>query len=271
MNEYLLNRPSCGAAMTAEEYAASVGSAPGGGTVCCCCSPAPPPCPPPVTEEGCCCKEAFRGALQLLCRPEISELLNFDAAAFLTDSYAAGAVLTAAVAAAGPADNLSAAPTGTFRRFSPCSLDLLEITASLNTLTGTATGLTAAEVNLCELTAVIIQLAAAEAEGDLTPEQVALRNLRRVSRSLSRQLTPCSSGCGGTACACPVSEDCCCAAGILSALAENNISRRVSLAAGPLLLGGVTLLGHVGNVLVLVNETDLRFYFVCVNHIQFIA
>ena len=33
MNEYLLNRPSCGAAMTAEEYAASVGSAPGGETV----------------------------------------------------------------------------------------------------------------------------------------------------------------------------------------------------------------------------------------------
>lgn len=274
MNQTCLNRPSPGGAMTAEEYAAALtcGCAdretP---AMVCCCAPVPPPCPAPAVEEGCCCKQAFRAALQLLCHDEIADLLDFDQTAFITDNYVAGATVTETVAATTPADNLVEPLSGSFRRFSPCSRDLLDITAPLAAVPAAVTGLTVSQVNLCELTAVAIQLAAAAAEGDLTAEQVAERNLRRVRRLLSRQLNPCGAGCAGDGCACPVGEDCCCAAGILSALADNNISRRVSLAAGPLMLGGVTLLGHVGNVLVLVNEEDQRFYFVCVNHIQFLA
>lgn len=274
MNQTCLNRPSPGGAMTAEEYAAALtcGCAdretP---AMVCCCTPVAAPCPTPEVEEGCCCKQAFRAALRLLCDDEIADLLNFDQTAFITDNYVAGATVTETITAATPADNLVEPLSGIFRRFTPNNRDLLDITAPLNAVPSNATGLTVTQVSLCELIAVAIQLAETDAEGDLTAEQVAERNLRRVRRLLSRQLNPCGTGCAGCACTCPVGEDCCCAAGILSALADNNISRRVSLAAGPLMLGGVTLLGHVGNVLVLVNEEDQRFYFVCVNHIQFLA
>ena len=47
----------------------------------------------------------------------------------------------------------------------------------------------------------------------------------------------------------------------LSTLAQNNLSRRVSLAAGLLVLRGAMLLGTVGNVLVLANDCDNRLYF----------
>ena len=45
----------------------------------------------------------------------------------------------------------------------------------------------------------------------------------------------------------------------------------MSLVAGLLVLNGVTLLGTVGNVLVLANDADNRLYFVCVNSVQFIG
>ena len=270
MNECYLNRPSCGGAISAEEYAAASLNAGCGCVLCCRCeTPAPTPAPP--VEEGCCCRQAFAAALRLLCDDEIADLLDFEQTAFITDNYVAGATVTETIAAATPADNLVEPLSGIFRRFSPCSRDLLDITAPLNAVPATATGLTVTQVSLCELVAVAIQLAETEAEGDLTADQVAQRNLRRVSRILSRQLAPCGTECAGCACSCPVGEDCCCAEGILSALADNNVSRRVSLAAGPLMLNGVTLLGHAGNVLVLVNEEDQRFYFLCVTHIQFIA
>ena len=58
---------------------------------------------------------------------------------------------------------------------------------------------------------------------------------------------------------------------LLATLAQNNLSRRVSLVAGLLVLNDVTLLGTVGNVLVLANDNDNRLYFVCVNSVQFIG
>ncbi len=291
MNQSYLNRPSGGGAMTAEEYAAAYGQgAPSdcGSKPCpcdktpdckpdcptqvvCCCQSIPVPCPTPVVEEGCCCKESFRAALQLLCDDELAFLLDFDTTAFVTDHYIAGAAVTETVPTTTPADNLVAPLAGSFRRFSPCSCDLLDVVAPLYTAPETLTGLTTTQVNLCELTAAVIQLAAVDAEGDLTAEEVAARNLRRVRRILSAGLNPCGTSCGKCNCSCSDCEDCCCAAGLLSALSESNLSRRVSLAAGPLLLSGVTLLGTVGNVLVLVNEDAQRFYFVCVNKIEFLA
>ena len=270
-----------GGTISAEEYTATLQTQgrPGCGcndcTGCqkliCCCRPAEP-CPKPIeVDEGCCCKQAFRAALGLLCDQELSELLDFGATVAVTNDYSAGAAVTQTVADAAPADNLTEPLEGTFLRFSPGSCDLLDIDAELFAAPETSTGLTATQVNLCELVAFVIQLAETEAEGDLTAEQVAARNFRRVRAILSRSLTPCSNGCGTTACSCPVCDDCCCAAGLLATLSESNLSRRVSLAAGPLLLNGVTLLGNVGNVLVLANDEDLRIYFVCVTHIQFLA
>ena len=148
------------------------------------------------------------------------------------------------------------------------------VTAGLMRMTpsGKSCALTAQQVNLCQLDAVVIQGAAACAEGDLTAGEAADRNFRCVRSMLAQRLNPVGSPCGQTACSCACDgRDCCCAAGLLSTLAQNNLSRRVSLAAGLLVLQDVTLLGTVGNVLVLSNDCDNRLYFVCVNSVQFIG
>lgn len=264
----------------------------------CCCHPAPEPQPqPPQVEEGCCCKQSFRAALGLLCDERISSLLDFDTAAFITDGYTAGACLTGGKPHAGDdaqsgADAAAGKPTpppqpcpcgvsdnlgplsGSFRRFAPCSCDLLDICAEVYTASGAVCGLTAAQVNLCQLDAVVIQGAAACAEGDLTAGEAADRNFRKLRALLAQRLNPCGSPCGqsGSSCSCACDgRDCCCAAGLLSTLAQNNLSRRVSLTAGLLVVRGVMLLGAVGNVLVLANEASNRLYFVCVNSVQFIG
>lgn len=272
----------------------------------CCCHPAPAPAPrPPHVEEGCCCKQSFRAALSLLCDEQLSSLLDFDAAAFITNTYTAGTSLAGCKPSAGgsaaaqadtddsgdtgesgttgkptpppkpcpcnASDNLGSL-SGSFRRFAPCSCDLLDIDAQLYTPGGKGCCFAATQVSLCELDAVVIQGADACAEGDLTAGEVTARNFRCLRTRLAQRLNPCSSSCGQTACSCACDgRDCCCAAGLLSTLAQNNLSRRVSLAAGLLLLQNVTLLGSVGNVLVLANDCDNRLYFVCVNSVQFIG
>ncbi len=249
-------------------------------------------------EEGCCCKQSFRAALGLLCDERISSLLDFDTAAFITDTYTAGTKLaggkpyagtpgTQAEGDAGDTAGAKGKPTppcpcetsdnlgnlyGSFRRFSPCSCDLIDIEAEVYTPSGKSCALTAQQVNLCQLDAVVIQGAAACAEGDLTAGEAADRNFRCVRSMLAQRLNPVGSPCGQTACSCACDgRDCCCAAGLLSTLAQNNLSRRVSLAAGLLVLQDVALLGTVGNVLVLSNDCDNRLYFVCVNSVQFIG
>ena len=296
MSQTYLNSPSMGRAMSAEEFAAEARQCPGvqsgrdcgcGGTnqdcpasgcgqdaVCCqqmicCCHSVPTPAPqPPQVDEACCCKQSFRAALGLLCDEQLSSLLDFDTSAFLTSTYVAGATLEAAPTAT-PADNLSADLTGSFRRFSPCSCDLLDVDAPVHNIAGN-TVLTATQVPLCQLDAVVLQGAEAEAEGDLSAEEVAARNFRCLRQRLSQRLNPCNT-CGQGQCSCDCDEDCCCAKGLLATLAQNNLSRRVSLVAGLLAVTGVTLLGTVGSVLVLANDTDRRLYFVCVNSVQFVG
>lgn len=274
--------------------------------VICCCRPTPAPQPPHV-EEGCCCKQSFRAALGLLCDERISSLLDFDASAFLTCTYTAGTTIQAGKPAAGKdsgdtgaqadgdaadgagtgtmgrpkpptpscpcgaSDNLGTL-SGSFKRFAPCSCDLLDIDAELYTAGAKGCAFTASQVNLCELDAVVIQAAAACPEGDLTADEATARNFRCLRQQLAQRLNPCSDPCGQTYCSCACDgRDCCCAAGLLSTLAQNNLSRRVSLVAGLLVLRSAMLLGTVGNVLVLANECDNRLYFVCVNSVQFIG
>jgi len=341
MSQFYMNGPSVGGAMSAEEFAAGTGQRPGTqpcpptngcgntsspmscgcgsaspdcpagdcgqtGRCCqqmiCCCHAMPAPAPqPPEVEEGCCCKQSFRAALGLLCDQQISSLLDFDAAAFITNTYTAGTSLTGGKPSAGKpsaqtdgdtcdgdgtrgrphpptppcssgaSDNLGPL-SGRFQRFSPCSCDLLDIDAKLYTAGGKSCSFTAAQVSLCELDAVVLQGAKACAEGEWTADEVTARNFRCLRAQLAQRLSPCGSPCGQDWCSCACDgRDCCCAQGLLATLARNNISRRVSLAAGLLLLTGVTLLGTVGNVLVLANDADNRLYFVCVNSIQFIG
>ena len=333
MSQIYLNGPSVGRSMSAEEFAAGAGQTPGsqlcppvmpcagcgcgGSASCvspdclgddcrheqeccqqmvCCCRPVPAPPMPPEVDEGCCCKQSFRAALGLLCDQQISNLLDFDAAAFITNTYSAGAALNcgkhsahgSSVQAEGEADESRRRPSspscsggasdnlgnlsGSFRRFAPCSCDLLDIEAELHTAGRKGCDFTAAQVSLCELDAVVIQGAKACAEGEATADEVTARNFRCLRQRLAQRLNPGNSPCGQDQCSCTCdSRDCCCAAGLLDTLARNNLSRRVSLAAGLLVVHNVTLLGTAGNVLVLANDTDNRLYFVCVNSVQFIG
>lgn len=243
----------------------------------CCCKPVHyQPCEPiEVDEDGCCCKQSFRAALQLLCNPVLAALLDFSAVAFVTDDYLAGSVpQTPTVPESGtPADNLAETLTGTFRRFSPCDCDLLDINAPVypTDVTSDVSVLTAAQMSLCALDALAIQAAEATAEGDLSEEEMAAFNFRRIQAILSARTT---NSCVLTSehhCQSCDEEGCCCSQGLLSALSQGNLSRQVSLVAGPLVLTNVTLLGTVGNVLVLANDNDYRIYFVCVNSVQFIG
>lgn len=260
-----------GGAMSAEEYAATLGTQE---TEACCGEEVPTAaacdCPHPVKaeDEGCCCRKNFRTALSLLGESPVAELMDFGQTAFITDHYVAGTTLETAVGTDTPADNLVEPLEGIFRRFSPCTCDLLEISAEVNAVPETPVGITATRVNLCELVAVAIDLADTEAEGDLTAEQVAARNFRWVRRYIARRL---NTGCEEDTCRCVCicGEDCCCAAGLLEALGEGSLSRQVTLTAGPLLLSGVDLLGAVGNVLVLANDEEQRLYFVCVTTVEF--
>ena len=329
MSQIYLNGPSTGRSISAEEFVTGAGlrfgpvsptgcgcgEKPPAGSACpdepcgqddccqpmiCCCRPAPAPAPkPPQVDEGCCCKQSFRAALGLLCDQQISGLLDFGAAAFLTGTYTAGAALTggkpsdtgkpeprgegdartpcrpdppAPVNPNAPSDNLGKL-TGSFLRFAPCTCDLLDIDAELYTASGKSRGFTANQVSLCQLDAVVIQGAAAAAKGDLFAGEEAARNFRCLCDRLAQRLNPagdiCTQDCN-CSCACD-GRDCCCAAGLLSTLAQNNLSRRVSLTAGLLVLRNATLLGTVGNVLVLCNDADNRLYFVCVNSVQFVG
>lgn len=239
--------------------------------VCCQLIPAPQPAVPPVVDEGCCCKRSFRAALQLLCDQEVSGYLDFTRSAFITDSFIGGTTLVSiANTEAVTYDNLADALTGTFRRFSPCSSDLLDISAPLYyPVEGALVALPfpAAQVSLCELSALVIQQAAVSAEGELSAEDVAARNFRRLKWRMSTML---GESCGQRHCCCDARE-CCCAEGVLSSLADSNLSRRVTLTAGWLALYNAELLGSAGNVLVLANDLDQRLYFVCVTKVQFLG
>lgn len=281
MNYANWNCPGCDDAISAEEYAACSGSSCGScgeqGAACSCDSPmlcwCKPACPkpepvPPVEEEGCCCKASMRAALQLLCDSQIANLVNFDGAAFITDSYSAGSTLTTTAPTTTPADNLTTL-SGSFLRLSSCDRDLLDINAALYTPPATSTGVTATQVSLCELAGVALSTALGTAEGNVTVPEATVRNYRCLKQLLSSRLTPCNRRCGE--CSCKRDDPCCCAAGILSLLADSNLSRKVTLAAGQLILQGVTLLGTLGNVLVLANDDNQRIYFVCANKVQFLG
>lgn len=297
MNNNHSNQPADGPAMTAEEFVASLeggacqqeeeacgcAAAPAcppepergcaSQVVCCQVFPAPKP-PAPEVDEGCCCKRSFRAALQPLCDQEISGYLDFTRTAFVTGGFVAGATIVPLTGTeAATYDNLADDLTGTFRRFSPCSSDLLDISALLyypQEGRTTALPFTASQVSLCELAALVIQQAAVSAEGELTAEEVAARNFRRIKRQLASALGPCGGPCGKTDCCCD-GQECCCAQGVLTALTGSNLSRRVTLTAEWLALYNAELLGSVGNVLVLANDLDQRLYFICAAKVQFLA
>lgn len=221
---------------------------------------------------GCgCCKASMREALKLLCCNQVSDLLDFDGFAFVTDDLVVGAQPVCMSECS--KDNLGPL-SGTFRRFSPCNCDLIDIEGCAYGPFGALIDVD--QATLCSLSAIAFQVqgcaggsAAPTANCDCltTPEA----RYHRVRDLLQCQLNSVDRACGECICHCDCTDDCCCAQGVLAALSGVSLNKRATLIAGLLALRNVTVLGTIGNVLVLGNDDDYRFYFVCANKVEMLA
>lgn len=225
-------------------------------------------CPTPGKEDCACCKRSLRDALKLLCSNCISDLVDYDSFAFFTASSVVGAIPAGLTPT--DSDNLGEL-TGSFRRFSPCNLDLIDISGTVLTPFGST--VTVNSASLCSLSAIAFQLL--PPDGGTIPDgccpDTAFTRYRRVRDLLQAELVCTSRPCGECTANCQVTEDCCCSEGILAALSMMSMNQRTTLSAGLLALQNVTTLGTIGNVLVLGSEAESRFYFVCANKVDFLA
>ncbi len=118
------------------------------------------------------------------------------------------------------------------------------------------TGLLASRVSLCALTAVVFEPAGAT-------DSAASQNYQAAKQLMQTIMRPgCESSCP------PYPDPCCdpcnCSDTVFCP------GRAVSLNAGPLTVSGATVLGNIGQVLVLANDTQERFYFVCTDKADFL-
>ena len=213
------------------------------------CNPCQTPQPPcPQDPPRCACADDFRKLLQLICGTQLRPLIDFSAFAFVSDFYVLGTALATPTAGTAPSDNL-AAPAGSY----VCGSDSCETVTVSGSLyppqvDGIAVSTIVTQASLCRLTAISFDALAVD--GD------AAANFQSISQLLSQLFRPQK----------PV--DCCSLADALTSAAAIRTS---SVAAGPLLISNSAILGQLGDVLVMANSTDNRFYFVCANKIDFIG
>ncbi len=196
----------------------------------------------------CACAEDFRKLLHLICGAQLRPLIDFAAFAFLSDFYILGSALEAPDAGIVPDDNL-ADPAGTY----VCGSDSCETVTVSGVLYppevgGTPLATTVTQAALCRLTAIAFE--ALEVDGDATA------NFQTISQALSQLLRP------------NPPQDC---GSMIDALTSAAAVRTSTVAAGPLIIANSAILGQLGDVLVMANSTDSRFYFVCANKIDFIG
>lgn len=208
-------------------------------------------CPTQQPEPCCGCREDFRAALNLVCCPQVSPLINFSAAGFIADNYVIGTTITAPVASTTAVDNL-AALTGTY----VCGSSSCETASASGDLALAEEGAAPVAVNisqaaLCKLNAVAFTAAGAT-DAELST------NFQTLTQLLSQLINPNQP------------DNCCCST-IATSLLNATVARSVTLTAGPLLLSNVTVLGQIGDVLVLANSTTFRLYLVCADKIAFLG
>ena len=240
-----------------------------------CPFPPPPPRPePPRAQEadidcGCDCAAGMAGALQLLCDARFAPLMDYSQFAFMTDHFVLGTSLDCPATSTAAYDNLTGPLNGSFERIRTCTCDNLKVSGQVYYPIPICTGGTetaccaegpafdAGQVRLCALTAVAFTVPAAA--GEETPT-----SYEQIKGLLWQALHPGRPTPPGTLPAMkPTPCDCDC-----DDLAGG---RTVSLAAGPLIVGGATVLGSVGDVLVLANDTSRRIYFVCKSKLEFLS
>ena len=218
----------------------------------------------PSTQTSCCCKASMVEALRLLCDSRLAALVDFDSFFFLTDSLAVGGCLTIPYQRT---DNICAL-NASFRRFSPCNCDLLDVQGTAYfALPGSDT--VALEdidqLSLCAVQAVAFQLLDSNCPRDCDDDNFhrAVRLIRRAIQAEGGD----TSGCGSCVAHCDC-DGCTCCGGILAELSTRNLSRLATLTVGRLVLQGVTVLGSVGSALILADEDSQRFYLVCTDHVE---
>lgn len=246
------------------------------------CAPPPPPPPPQPERErvapaqtadiscGCECAPGMAAALQLLCRAQFAPLTDYEQFAFITDRFVLGSSLSCPASATTPYDNLTGPLDGEFVKITPDSCEDLEVSGQLYyplpvCETAEDTACCAAgpyfdtdSVRLCSLRAVAFGVSESS---DYPSKQDAYEALA----SLFYRATHTGCGCGPLPAPPTKPTPCDRSSGELAGRAT------VSVTAGPLLIGNASVLGTLGDVLILANSTDQRFYFVCRSAIGFIG
>lgn len=203
-----------------------------------------------MPQRNCPCSEDFRRALDLLCSPRLQPLVDFTTFAFVTDYYVLGSGLDTPVAGTAPSDNL-ATPAGSY----VCggdSCDALTVSGLLYPPEAGATALTSTvtQVALCRLNAIAFGSAPDTAEDPVTG------NFQTLSQTLGQLLRPQKpQPCGNLA----------------DALTNAAAIRASTVTTGPLVVANSTILGQIGDILVMANSTDSRFYLICANKIDFMG
>ena len=214
------------------------------------CQNCPPqPCQEQQPQRSCCaCGEDFRRALDLICSPRLQGLVDTTTFAFITDNYVLGTPIAAAPAGTTPADNLTA-PAATY----VCGGDNCEsltVSGTLypTTVDGAALATIVTQVALCQLSAISFD--ASEALDG------AEANFQTISQILGQRLRP------------QKPQEC---TSIVEALTSAAAVRASTLAVGPLVVQNSAILGRVGDVIVMANATDDRFYFICADKVEFMG
>ena len=202
-------------------------------------------------QKTCCpCGEEFRRALDFLCDSPLRSLIDFDAFAFITDFFLLGTSLQASVGSNTPADNLDDLKGTLVCGGDSC--ETIQVSGPLHyPIPNTAAlNATITQVVLCQLDAIAFD-AACSGDGRES-------NFQTIRHTLSKLLKPRHN------------QDCCCSS-IAEALTSAAAVRTTTLTAGPLLVKGAAILGQIGDILVLANSEDHRFYLVCADKISFLG
>ena len=101
---------------------------------------------------------------------------------------------------------------------------------------------------LCRLKAISFDALAADDD--------AAANFQSISQTLSQLLRPNRP------------QDC---GSMIDALTSAAAVRTSTVAAGPLVISNSAIIGQLGDVLVMANSTDSRFYFICANQIDYMG
>lgn len=254
--------------------------------------PCPPPCPPPYppypppmppvpprpdrippAQEanvscGCACAPGLVAALQLLCDPRFAPLTDYKQFAFITDHFVLGSSLNCPATAATPYDNLTGPLDGEFVAITPDSCKNLEVSGQLYYPIPICTGQTETpccadgpyfntdEVALCSLVAVAFGVSPYPTETGL---QDAYDQLKRQFWQATH------AGCGPMPTT-PIKPTPC-------DHSEGTLAGRstISITVGPLIIGNARVLGALGDVLILANDSDHLFYYVCQSAAGFIG